>query len=296
MSEEVTPATTPEPEDVETAEASTLAVDMGGNKMVPLSALIAAKKEGKGFRDKVKELEPIAARVSDIDAKLENAKPYIDAMVNNPKLRAEAIRAASGTRTTAETTEQPEDDVEAAAFAENVFNFYLNDGVTPDVARARRAMDLMDRRNNRQTDARLQPLASVTLGDKADQNVRYVMAQTNEHTGAPLASRESIMEAANMISNGGRNKELLANPQVADMLITQAIGIDVRKNRTPKLAEEPVYLETAGGGRGQRADVIDSDLRASFARLGIDEKQGSEAVKRLEQGAGNRRGISLGVK
>lgn len=292
--EEVTkPEDAPEPDESET-ESAALAVDMGGNKMVPLSALIAAKKEGKLHRDKVKELEPKVQWAEGINEKLASVQPIIDAVTSNPQLLAQAKRAASGTRASAETTEQPEDDQEAAAFAENVFGFFNADG-TPDVARARRAMDLMDKRSGRQVDQRLQPLASVTLGDKADQNVRYALAQVNESTGAPLASRESILEAANTISNGGRNKAILANPDVADILINQAIGLDVRKGRTPKPVDEPLYLERQGG-RSTRQGGLDADLKASFERLGIDEKQGSAAISRLEQGAAGRKGIALGVK
>lgn len=256
-------------------------------------ALIAAKRDLRSANRRVKELEPIAARATDINTRLDRAAPIIDAIMSNPKLRAEALRSANGTRTSSDATEQPEDDAEASAFAENVFGFYLADGSTPDVARARRAMDLMDRRTGRQTDERIRPLAGMTLGRTAEENVRQALAATDDD-GVPLASPESLRETITML--GGPQSPMLANPQVVDLLLNNAIGLDKRKGRTPKAQDEPLYLEQAGSGRGRRSDAIDPELRESFARLGIDEKQGSAAVKRLEEGAIGRKGIALGVK
>ena len=50
----------------------------------------------------------------------------IDALVSSPKLRAEALRIAQGTRTSAESAEQP-DDADVVATAEDL-GFYLSDG------------------------------------------------------------------------------------------------------------------------------------------------------------------------
>ena len=293
MSEEevVTQAGDPDPDET---EATSLAVDVSGNKMVPLSALIAAKKEGKSYRDKVKELEPIAANITAVQDQLSQAAPYINALVTNPKLKAEAIRIAQGTRTSDERTAQPDadEDPDAAAHAEDM-GFYLADGTTPDVARARRVLDRLDQRHGRQTDERLRPLAGMTLGRSAEENVRYVSSLTDDN-GVPMVSKESLEETIALL--GGPRSPMLANPQVVDLLLNNAIGLDKRKGRTPKPVEEPLYLAHSGGGRGARTDVLDSDLRASFARLGIDEKQGQAAIKRLEDGATARKGIALGVK
>jgi hypothetical protein len=90
----------------------------------------------------------------------------------------------------------------------------------------------------------------------------------------------------------------LANPEVADLVLNSAIGLDRRNKRTPKPPDEPLFLDRPGGGRGRRESAVDADLSAAFARLGVDEKHGAAAVSRLEQSvSGNRRGgVALGVK
>jgi len=287
--EEVKPdgTETTEPDEVET-EAGALAVDMGGNKMVPLSALIGAKRELKAVSKKVKELEPVAARVTELDEKLGKAQPIIDALVSSPKLRAEALRIAQGTRTSADTTEQP-DDPDASAYAEDM-GFYLADGVTVDVARAQRVLARLDQRHGRQTDDRIRPLAGVTLSQKANENLREAAGMTDDN-GVPLATLDSIKEVAGQLP-----QHLLADPKVIDLVLNSAIGLDRRKNRTPKAPDEPLFMESAGGGRGRRPDALDPELKGAFERLGIDHKQGQAAVRRLEEGAVGRKGIALGVK
>lgn len=276
--------------DVDT-EAAALAVDMGGNKMVPLSALIAAKKEGKTHRDKVKELEPIAARAASIDERLTNAQPYIDALVNNPKLKAEALRAVNGTRTSSETTLQPDanEDPDATDFAEDM-GMYLPDGQTPDVARARRALTRLDQRHGKQTDERIRPLAGVTLNRQANDVLRGVYGATDDD-GVPIATAESIKEVVDLMKE---NPALLANPQVGDMVLNMAAGLDRRKGRTPKAPEEPLYLASPGGGRHSNDGALDSEMRAFAKKFGIDEKEATSQVQNLERGVQSRKGVTFG--
>ena len=126
------------------------------------AALIAAKRENRALAKKLKDVEPIAARAAELDDRLNRAQPIIDALVSNPKLRAEALRIAQGTRPSADSTEQPtgDEDPDAAGYAEDM-GFYLADGVTPDAARARRVLNRLDSRHGRQTDERIRPLAGV---------------------------------------------------------------------------------------------------------------------------------------
>jgi hypothetical protein len=273
------------------ADTSALAVDMGGNKMVPLSALMAAKKEANGLRSKVKELEPIAARATDVDARLSNAQPIIDAIVSNPKLRAEALRIAQGTRVSDDRTTQPDesDDPDAAAYAEDA-GFYLSDGQTPDVARARRVLTRLDARHGKQTDDRIRPLAGVTLNQQAQVNLRNAAAQTDDN-GVPYATQQSLDEVAKQLP-----AQLLADPNVVNLLLHTAIGMDRMKGRTPKAVDEPLYMAPAGGGRRSSEPVIDSATRSRLESLGLTEKEYTASAKKLEDGAQNRRGIVLGGK
>lgn len=272
------------------ADASALAIDDGkGNKMVPLSALVGAKKELRALGKKVKELEPVAARATELDERLTRAQPIIDALVTSPKLRAEALRIAQGTNVSSDRTAQPseEDDPDATSTAEDL-GFYLSDGVTPDVARARRVLNRLDQRHGRQTDERIRPFAGVALNQRAEANLREAAAATDED-GVPLATIESIKEVARDLP-----QHLLADPKVIDLVLNSAIGVDRRKRRTPKAAEEPMYLERQGGNRRSAEPTISPDERRNLERLGLTEKEYTASTKRLEQGVASRRSIVLG--
>lgn len=272
--------------DADETEAAALAVDMGGNRMVPLSALIQAKKDGKVARDRVKELEPIAASATEIGTRLSQAQPIINAILNNPKLRAEALRGAGqgdGTRVSGDSTDQS-DDPDLVAYAEDA-GYYLSDGVTPDTARAQRQMTRILNQSGKQTDARLAPLAGVTLNSAADRNIQAAISATDED-GTPWATRESIDEVLKLIP-----KQMLADPQVSNIILTQAIGFDRMKKRSPKPPEEPLFMERQGGGR-TREMPLSSQEKDFMAKAGITEKEYRSAGAQLATG----RAIEFGGK
>jgi crotonobetainyl-CoA:carnitine CoA-transferase CaiB-like acyl-CoA transferase len=148
----------------------------------------------------------------------------------------------------------------------------------------------LDERHGKQTDERMRPLAGVALGQKADANLRQAAAQTDDY-GVPLATMESIKEVASSLP-----PHLLADPNVVEVVLNSAIGIDRRKGRTPKLPDDPLYLAQAGGGRAPRESVIDAATRSRLESLGLTEKEYTASAKKLEDGAQNRRGIVLGGK
>ncbi len=282
------PSLTAGDDDATEVDASEIVTDDKGNKTVSLSTMLRYKKEAKALSKQVKDMKPIADRAMGIEARLGQAQPIIDAIVTNPKLRAEALRLAQGTRATPESTEQltADEDPDGAGIAEDL-GFYLADGQTPDIARARRVLSRLDTRHGRQTDDRIRPLAGLTLTEKANANLREAAAMTDDD-GTPLATAESIREVANQLP-----PHLLANPQVLDLVINSAIGIDHRKKRTPKPTEEPVFLERQGGG-GRREPMISPEEKKQLERLGLTEKDYAASSKRLEQGVASRRGVVLG--
>lgn len=290
MSEPETPvegAEVPPEEQDEAVELASLAVDDGkGGKHVPLSALIGSKKRERELTKRIKELEPVAARATEIDNRLGQAQPIINAILNNPKLQAEAMRIANGTRPTSESTDQPE-DAELTSFAEDS-GWYLADGVTPDAARAGRVLARLDARHGKQTDERIRPLAGITLTAKANANLTEAIGSLDDD-GTPLATRESILEVAKQLP-----QQLLADPSVVDLVLNSAIGLDKRKKRTPKAPDEPLYLDRNNGGGRQREAALSSTERSFLKTSGITEEQYRKSSAKLEQGAASRRGIELG--
>lgn len=290
MSDEETVETTvetPAEEQDEAVELASLAVDDGkGGKMVPLSALIGSKKTQRELQKRIKELEPIAGKATEVAGQLASAQPIIDAVMRSPKLMAEAVRISQGTRATTESVEQP-DDADLVAFAEDS-GWYLADNVTPDAARAGRVLARLDARHGKQTDDRIRPLAGITLNQKAQANMHEALSAVDDD-GTPLATRESIAEVAKQLP-----PQLLADPAVVDLVLNSAIGLDKRKKRTPKPQDEPLYLERQGGGGSRREAPLSSMERAHLAASGITEKDYRASAARLEQGAAARKGIELG--
>jgi hypothetical protein len=279
MSEEevVTPPPA-EPEADEDLEllGSSVTVGADGKRTinVPLDTVIGLRKSNRELGRKVKDLEPVAARVKEVDEKLTAAQPIINAILTNPQLRAQALRGTMG-QDAKDIAEQVDEDAKAAA---EDFGFYLADGYTPDVAKGRKVLQRMGGIAKRESEEATRPLASMTLSTQGEANVARVLAQTRDD-GTPYATAESIREAAQMIG-----PQLLANPQVANMLLTQAIGMDAIKGRTPKAVEEPVYLERAGSRRGRTEVVYTEEDRARHQRLGISEQDAKRAEQQLRTG------------
>lgn len=281
---------TPQDDAAIEAEAASLVADPAEEKADKVkNALITAKKALRDANRRVKELEPIAARSKEIEEKLEAASPIIAAVQTNPKLMAEAIRVVKGTAATSTRVEQPteDDDPEAAEIAETL-GLFLSDG-TADLVRARKTLNVLDKRHGRQTNDIMRPFAGAVLGSRAEQNIAHVVNQTRDD-GAPLATKESIQEAIALL--GGPQSRLLADPGVADVLITMAVGLDGRKGRTPKAPDEPVYMERQGGGRRVSAPVIDDTLKAALERTGIKADDAAKSIGRLDHIG--RKGVELG--
>jgi hypothetical protein len=254
------------------------------------NALIQAKKELRESKRRVAELEPQLAEVAATKERLDRAQPIIEAVLTNPKLRAEALRAAQGTRPSDDRTTQPdaEDDPDAAAIAEDM-GFYLADGQTPDIARGKRLLARLDTRHGRQTDDRIRPVAGLLVGSRAESNVQHALTQVDEN-GTPLATRESIEDTIKLM--GGAQSPLLANPNVVDLILNNAIGLDRRKGRTPKAPEEPLYLDRQTHG-SRRSDGLSSEDKQRASRYGISDKDYAESSRKLEQAAASRKAITF---
>lgn len=256
----------------EAAELVKLAVDDGkGGKAVPLSALIATKKEAKAMSRRVKELEAGAAETASLKERLAAAEPYVNALVSDPRLRAEALRIVRGGQPAQVTAQE---DTEAQEYAE-LHGLYLSDGTTPDATKARKMIDWHDRRNRSQQEEAMRPLAGLALGQKAEANIREAMSMTDAD-GVPLATPESIREVAAQLP-----AHLLADQRVVDLVLNNAIGIDRRNRRTPKAPEEPLYLDTPHGRRRSEPSV-DASTKGMLERLGLTEKDYHESGQALD--------------
>lgn len=253
---------------------------------VPKATIIGLRKGNRELKREVNALKPVAARTTDIETRLNQAQPIISAVLNNPKLRAEALRGMHGEQTQ-QIAEQVQEQVDqdAREHAED-HGWYLNDGVTPDVARAQRDLARYDRRSQKHSAEAVRPFAGLALNTQAETNLTRAMAMT-DNQGVPLATQESIRETAKMLP-----QHLLANPQVVELVINNAIGLDRRNNRTPRAVEEPLYMDSQGG-RINREPVISQEERDRIKQYGISEKDYIASTKRLEQAVTSRKAVTF---
>lgn len=261
-----------------------------GQKMVtvPLGTLVGLRKGSRESAKRIKELEPLAARAKEVDERLAQASPIIDAVLSNPKLRAEAIRTAQGTRTSSESTVQP-DDADAVAMAEDL-GFYLADGVTPDAARGARVLARVAGKAQAASQDAVRPFAGLALNQQADAHLRQALSMT-DNDGTPIATPESIREFWDSMKDA---KHLLANPQVVQLIVQQAAGRDRIMGRTPKAQDEPLYMASQNGRRAGGGAVVSAEERAFMKRNGISEKDYLRSTQNLATGVAGRRGIALG--
>lgn len=270
------------PEDAEDQELETelasAAIDDGkGNKMVPLSALAGSKKEARALAKKVKELEAQGVKFKDIETRLNNAQPIIDAIVSDPKMLARAKQIASGVKPTGDRVEQPDvhDDPDAVALAETM-DLYTKEGQL-DVVRARKMLELVDKRSGRVATETMRPFAGMALNQRAETNLTRISAMTDDD-GVPWATSESIREVAKMLP-----EQLLADPNVSELVLNSAIGIDRRKGRTPKAPDEVLHLESVGGRRRVDDTERTQEEKQYALKSGLTEKDLTATAERLKK-------------
>lgn len=276
------PAVVPPEADEAAIEAEVKAIAGEKPKDPVTDALIATKRELRSLNRRVKELDATAQEATTLKERLAAAQPYIDALVGDANLRAQALRRVKGGPV------EPQDDAEAKDYAE-LHGLYLNDGATPNVQKARQLLDWHDARDKKRTESIVGPLAGLVAGSKAEQNIVKAIGQTDE-SGVPYASAESIRDVAAQLP-----PHLLADERVIDLVLNNAIGLDRRKGRTPKAVDEPLYLDTPHG-RGKREAAVDPTMKAMLDRLGLTEAEFTESGTKLEQAVATRKGLALGRK
>jgi hypothetical protein len=276
--EEVVTQDTPDEDAAIAAEVATITASPQEQQADKVrAALIAAKKGEKAAKKRIAELEPVAARATEIETQLQSAQPVINAILSDPRLRAEALRIAGGKPPARQAADAVDDDPDAADLATEM-GLFLADQVTPNVVAARKILTRLDARHGRQTDERIRPLAGVTLGQKADANIAQALAETDDD-GVPYATAESIREVAAQLP-----PQLLADPKVVKLVLTSAIGVDKMNRRTPKAAPDPLYLAPAAGRR--QAPGYSADEKRAFAAVGLTEADLKRTTEKLEKAGG----------
>lgn len=225
------PAAEVKPPDAAPAEVE--AVEVAGQKYVPLSAVL-------GEREKRKAAETKAARVDEIERWAQEKAPYIRVLEENPDLfkRPQPQQAPP-------PEAKPDDDPDAVEAAQ-LMDFYTSDG-KPDVARGARWLKLQDKRAGRQAQQVIQPVQQHSLQQQANENYYRVM-QIQDPTGRK-PSEQAVRAVWGQVLGEQNGLATLADPKAAAFLAMAAMGMDrmLEKPKPQAPPQEPVVSESPGG-------------------------------------------------
>lgn len=232
----------PEPPVADPDEAD--AVDIGGQKAVPLAVV-------KELREKVRNLSEKAQKADALEAWQRENEPALRFLQNNRDL---LIQRAEPPAAPAAPSIDP--DAREAAL---LMDFYKPDG-SPDDERGAKWLALQEKRANRVAEAQMAPIRQRTQMDQATAN--YNLARQVKDANGESPSDASLQAIWRQMP-----PELVADPSVAGVMAALALGLD-RLNgpkRGPVVPMPPPALVTESSGGHPKARPSLSPLEERIA-------------------------------
>lgn len=275
IEEDVQP--TEQPQEVQTVEAQPAAEEeqpdaieiKPGEKYVPLSAVIALRKDNKDLKAQAQKVPQLEQRLSQIEPLV----PFAEFVRNNPHLLQQPQPVAPA-------PVDPSTDPQLVTYAKR-FDLYTADG-KPDVERAKAIIEDHKRIADEAVAARMAPLEHQTNEQRAIANLNNVLA-TKDGDGNVLR-QEFITQAVTSMAQGVDQRELirmLADPKVAQVVALTALGLQAAAPRQKTTAirqpGEPLHVETAGGKPPEYTITASGKRMAQIAK--IPEKTYTEVAK-----------------
>lgn len=258
---ETPPTTEPEPEGV---------VEVQGQKVVPLSALVAERDRARtSEREKLtKEYEPVRQRLDAAEVRAQQLEAQLQALKAQHAPKPADVPSVS--------------DDEAEKYARR-YELYTPTGL--DLSRAKQI--IADNRAETEKIARhaaqeaVQPYAQTSAQQASRQNFIWAASQQDAN-GQPLVDPRSLAEQWAQLP-----AELTAKPEVAQHLLKTVAGemLLTGKQRPAAPSREPVFSEAAGG---RRAPFTMTAVDKRLAQVsGMNEKDYTERAKTYTPGAVN---------
>ncbi len=237
------PAAPPEAPAAPAAPPEPQAVDVGGQQMVPLSALLAERTEKKTLKERTGQLEQF----------YNQAKPYVDFINSNPHLLRQPQQQAPA-------PPPPTADPDVVEYAE-IMSLYKPDGSGLDLEKAAKALAIAEKRTDRKAQATLQPYVEQTAQERSARNYQNALATT-----MPNGAKADQVALTHMWR--ALPAHLTADPQVATILQLAAIGASVSGQR-PVVApppNAPLVSEPSGGQPRPNARLTELEKRVAASR------------------------------
>ncbi len=235
--------------------------DISGQKMVPLAALVEARREKAAFKEKAAQYDQTIGYVQQI-------KPYVEFLQANPGVMS---RTTQETAPTSVTTTQPAD--EGAMELARTLDLYTANG-EPDVIRAQKVQRIIKTAAKSEAESEVAPLRESTTRERSG-----FMYQRALVTKAPDGRTPDRTTLDRLWAN--TDPRISATEEGAAGLVAMALGLQVMQGTAaaPQAPlAPPLHTEAPGGRTPNRAPL--SALDQGIAKLrGIDEKTYAERTK-----------------
>ncbi len=251
-----------------------------GEKYVPLSAVIEARKSAKEAKERLKELEPASQEAQQLRQYLNDVKPYIEFLRANPDFLTRTAQP--------QAKQEPQVDAEAEETARDL-ELYTKDG-TLDVAKARRILDRtagVARQSAEKIAAQTtEPVAKMVESQKV-LGVLHQLQQERDGDGQGLTVQAVNALAQDLVQTLGQEgaRRFIAQDGSYTLLKNMAFGKQATLPKRAKVAppaHDPLATERAGG---RTDDVVVSTQH--LGRLGISQDKYTDSAKRFKPGGFN---------
>ena len=272
--EPATPATPAEPEPAAPAEPDpdeAIAVDLPekGGKHVPIAAL-------KAVRDENKTLKEQASKAQQYEQWINQNKPYVDFIQQNPQLLQQQPRQAPA------PADADPDLVELARSLD-----YVTPQGQPDIERARKHQGIIRKQAMQMAQEIVGPLAMNTYNDQANRNWQAAVQEK-------LPTGQNI--DPNLLATGWRelqrqNPAMLADPRVVRILINNVVAEQMRANplgyKQPAAPGRPPVVTENVGAAPRTSNRMNDTQRAIVSGRKIDDKKWGELTAGFNPGRMN---------
>lgn len=230
------------------------AVEVGGQKYVPVGALLAERTKRQGLSDR-------AARADQLEAALRETEPYVRFLKANPGLMERQQPAAPAAQA------EPVPDPQAELLAKTL-DLYTPEG-KPDIGRAAQLQKVIT--------SEAQRIASQAIAPVHERNYQQQSAQNFQQalTIKDAQGRTPSPEALTQIWRSMPASQT-ADPQVAMILALTALGLDSVSKKPAPAPPASAPLVTEGAGGAARRPAL-SQLERNIAKdRGISETKWTE--------------------
>lgn len=267
------PEAAPEPGADDSKPAEVEAVEVAGQKYVPLAGIVNERKQRQAAERSAAELQ---AKVQQLEQHYSQIAPYAEILRNNPQLL--------NPRQPAPAVADPQDDPDLVDLAQ-ALELYDPQTGKPDVKKAEKIRNLQRKEAERVAQTSVQPFQQQALQSQVSQN--YAMAlQAKTPDGEPL-NRAVFDDLWRQAAAEPGGLQTLSDPRSVMALVLMAKGA-AAWTQGPRVAAPGPALETEASGGNPRTRPSLSAIEERIASdKGVSPSKWAERVKSFQRGGSN---------